>query len=82
MAGAPHQMQYRPQQAMQGQFTQVPGPSQPQGFYPPSTVFQMGQPSPPGPLYIVRAPTAPMTSMQQYQPQDSKTQKLDPPCTT
>ena len=53
---------------MQGQFTQVPGPSQPQGFYPPSTVFQMGQPSPPGPLYIVRAPTAPMTSMQQYQP--------------
>ena len=68
MAGPP-QMQYRPQQAVQGQFPPVSGPSQPQGHfgYQPSTVYQMGQPSPP--VYIVRAPTNPMSGMPQYQAQ-------------
>ena len=60
--------QYRPQQAMQGQFPAVSGHSQPPGpyGYQPSTVYQMGQPSPP--VYILRAPhTAPMSGMPQYQ---------------
>ena len=68
MAGPP-KMQYRPQQAVQGQFPPVSGPSQPQGHfgYKPSTVYQMGQPSPP--VCIVRAPTTPVPGMRQYQAQ-------------
>ena len=59
-------MQYRPQQAIQGQFPPVSGPSPSQGpYYPQTTVYPLGQPSPP--VYIVRAPTAPITGMQQYQ---------------
>ena len=56
MAGPP-QMQYRPQQAVQGQFPKVSGPSQPEGHfgYQPSTVYQMGQPTPRA--FIVRALT-------------------------
>ena len=70
--GGPPQMSYRPQQPMQGQFTPVSGPSQPQGPYgpyPQTTVYPMGQPSP-GPVYIVRAPAAPMTGMPQFQTQN------------
>ena len=63
-------MPYRPQPAMQGQFTPVSGPSQPQGpyGYPQASVYSMGQPSPP--VYIVRAPAAPMTGMPQFQTQN------------
>ena len=63
-------MQYhRPQQPMQGQFAPVSGPSQPQGspYFQPTTVYQVGQPTPP--MYIVRAPPGPMTGMPQYQTQ-------------
>ena len=68
MGGPPH-MQYRPQQAMQGQFPSVSGPSQPQGHYgyQPSNVHPVGQPSPP--VYVIRSPAAPMPGMQQYQTQ-------------
>ena len=69
--GGPPQMQYRPQQAMQGQFPPVSGPSPSQGpyGYPQTTVYPMaGQPTPP--VYIVRAPTAPMTGMPQFPTQD------------
>ena len=68
--GSPAQMQYhRPQQPMQGQFAPVSGPSQPQGspYFQPTTVYQVGQPTPP--MYIVRAPPGPMTGMPQYQTQ-------------
>ena len=68
--GNPAQMQYhRPQQPMQGQFAPVSGPSQPQGspYFQPTTVYQVGQPTPP--MYIVRAPPGPMTGMPQYQTQ-------------
>ena len=68
--GNPGQMQYhRPQQPMQGQFAPVSGPSQPQGspYFQPTTVYQVGQPTPP--MYIVRAPPGPMTGMPQYQTQ-------------
>jgi len=68
--GGPSQMQYRPQQAMQGQFPPVSGPSQlqrPYG-YPQTQVYPMGQSSPP--VYIVRAPSTPMTGMPQYQAQN------------
>ncbi|KAL9970594.1 hypothetical protein ACROYT_G022998 [Oculina patagonica] len=67
MSGPP-QMQFRPQQPMQGQFTPVSA-SQPQGpyGYPQTTVYPMGQPS--QPVYIVRAPAAPMTGMPQFQTQ-------------
>ena len=66
--GGPPQMQYRPQQPMQGQFTPVSGPSQPPGpyGYPPTTVYPMGQP--PAPVYIVRAPAPTMGAMPQYTP--------------
>ena len=62
-------MQYRPQQAMQGQFPPVSGPSQLQGHYgyQPSNVYPMGQPSPP--VYVTTAPAVPMPGMQQYQAQ-------------
>ena len=65
----PPQMKYRPQQAKEGQCPPVSGPSKPQGHfgYQPSTVYQMGQPSPP--VYIVRAPKTPMPGMRQYQAQ-------------
>ena len=63
-------MQFRPQQAMQGEFTPVSGPSQPQGpyGYPKTKAYLMGQPSPP--VYIVRAPTAPITGMPHFQTQN------------
>ena len=65
--------QYRSQQSRQGQFPPVSGPPPSQGpYYPQTTVYPMGQPSPP-PVYIVRAPTAPMTGMPQFQ-----TQNVDP----
>ena len=69
MAGPP-QMPFRPQQAMQGQFPPVSGPSPSQGpyGYPQTTVYPMGQPSPP--VYIVRAPSNPMTGMPPYQAQN------------
>ena len=62
-------MQYRLQQAMQGQFPPVSGPSHPQGHYgyQPSNVYPMGQPWPP--VYVIRAPAAPMPGMQRYQTQ-------------
>ena len=68
--GSPAQMQYhRPQQPIHGQFAPVSGPSQPQGspYIQPTTVYQLGQPTPP--MYIVRAPPGPMTGMPQYQAQ-------------
>lgn len=55
--GGPPQMQFRPQQAMKGQFTPVSGPSQPQ------------QPKS-GHVYIVRAPAAPMPGMPQFRTQN------------
>ena len=59
-------MQHRPQQAMQGQFPPVSGPSPSQGpCYPQMTVCPIGQPSPP--VYVVRAPTASMTGMPQFE---------------
>ena len=66
----PNQMQYRPRQATQGQFAPVSGPSQPQRpyGYPQTTVNPMGQPSPP--VYVTRAPTAPMTGIPQFQAQN------------
>ncbi len=68
MSGSP-QMQYRPQQKMQGQFTPVSGPSQPKGpsGYPQTSVYPMGKPS--QPVYVVRAPAAPMAGMPQFQTQ-------------
>ena len=63
----PPQMQYRPQQPMPGAFPPVSGPSQGPGhfvFTPQQTGYPMGQP--PGPLYILRAPAAPMNTIQQY----------------
>ena len=62
--------QYRPQQTTQGQYTPLSGPSQPQGpdGYPQTTVYHMGQPSPP--VYIVRAPSAAMTGMPEFQTQN------------
>ena len=64
--GGPPQMQYRPWQAMQGQFPPVSGPSTSQGpCYPQMTVCPIGQPSPP--VYGVRAPATPMTEMSQTQ---------------
>ncbi len=56
-------MQYRSRQAMQGQFTPASGPSQPQGpyGYRQTSVYPMGQPSPP--VYVARAPAG----MQQFQ---------------
>ena len=68
--GSPAQMQYhRPQQPMQGQFAPVSGPSQPQGspYFQPTTVYQVGQPTPP--MYIVRPPPGSMTGKPQYQTQ-------------
>ena len=65
----PLQMQYRPQQPMSGAFPPVSGPSQGPGhfvFTPQQTGYPMGQP--PGPLYILRAPAAPMNTIQQYSP--------------
>ena len=62
-------MQYRPQQPMPGGFPPVTGPSQGPGhfvFTPQQTGYPMGQP--PGPLYILRAPAAPMNTIQQYSP--------------
>lgn len=55
----PPQMQYRPRQAMRGQFTPLSGPPQPPGpyGYTQTTVYPMRQPSP-GPVCIVRAPAA------------------------
>ena len=52
---------------MQGPFSPVSGPSQPKGphYCPQTKVFPMGQPSPP--VYIVRAPAAPMTGMPHFQ---------------
>ena len=63
-------MQFRPQQAMQGEFTPVSGPSQPQGpyGYPKTKAYLMGQPS--SPVYIVRAPATPMTGMPHFQTQN------------
>ena len=63
-------MQFRPQQAMQGEFTPVSGPSQPQGpyGYPKTKAYLMGQPS--SPACIVRAPTAPITGMPHFQTQN------------
>ena len=60
---------HRPQQPLQGQFVPVSGPSQPHGspYFQPTTVYQVGQPIPP--MYIVRAPSGPMTGMPQYQAQ-------------
>ena len=67
--GGPPQMQYRPQQAMQGQFPPVSAPSPSQGpYYPQTTVYPIGQPTPP--VYIVRAPTAPMTGMPPFATQN------------
>ena len=68
--GGPPQMQHRPQQAMQGQFPPVSGPSPSrQGpCYPQMTVYPIGQPSPP--VYVVRAPTASMTGMPQFETQN------------
>ena len=66
---SPLQMQYRPQQPTSGAFTPVSGPSQGPGhfvFTPQQTGYPMGQP--PGPLYILRAPAAPMNTTQQYSP--------------
>ena len=60
-------MQYRPQQPMPGAFPPVSGPSQGPGhfvFTPQQIGYPMGQP--PGPLYILRAPAAPMNTIQQY----------------
>ena len=68
--GSPAQMRYhRPQQPLQGQFAPVSGLSQPQGspYFQPTTVYQVGHPTPP--MYIVRAPSGPMTGMPQYQAQ-------------
>ena len=62
-------MQHRPQQPTSGAFTPVSGPSQGPGhfvFTPQQTGYPMGQP--PGPLYILRAPAAPMNTIQQYSP--------------
>ena len=64
---SPLQIQYRPQQPTSGAFTPVSGPSQGPGhfvFTPQQTGYPMGQP--PGPLYILRAPAAPMNTIQQY----------------
>ena len=64
---SPLQIQYRPQQPTSGAFTSVSGPSQGPGhfvFTPQQTGYPMGQP--PGPLYILRAPAAPMNTIQQY----------------
>ena len=70
IAGRPD-MQYRPQQAVKGhfEFPPVSGPSQPQEYfgYQPSTVYQIGQPSPP--MLNVRVPTTPIPRMPQYQAQ-------------
>ena len=68
--GGPPQMHYRPQQAMQGKFPSVSGPSPSQGAYSylSKTVYSTGQPS--SPVHIVRAPTAPMTGMPQFQTQN------------
>ena len=59
--GAP--ARYPTPQAIQGQFTPVPGPSQPQGplLYQSPTGFTMGQP----PMYIIRAPTPGMSQYPQ-----------------
>ena len=68
--GSPAQMRYhRPQQPLQGQFAPVSVSSQPQGspYFQPTTVYQVGQPTPP--MYIERAPPGPMTGMPQYQAQ-------------
>ena len=62
-------MQYRPQQPTSGAFTPVSGPSQGPGHFgytPQQTIYPMGQPS--GPLNIIRAPAAPMNTLQQYSP--------------
>ena len=62
------QMQYRPRQEMQGPFSPVSGPSQPQGphdYSPRRKVQPMGQPS--SPVFIVKAPAAPMTGMPHFQ---------------
>ena len=62
-------MQHRPQQPTSGAFTPVSGPSQGPGhfvFTPQQTKYPMGQP--PGPLYILRTPAAPMNTIQQYSP--------------
>ena len=66
---SPLQIQYRPQQPTSGAFTPVSGTSQGPGhfvFTPQQTGYPMGQP--PGPLYILRAPAAPMNTIQQYSP--------------
>ena len=65
----PLQMQYRPQQPTSGAFTPVSGPSQGPGHFgytPQQTIYPIGQPS--GPLNIIRAPAAPMNTLQQYSP--------------
>ncbi len=66
----PAEMQYRPQQARQGQFSPIFGPSQPQGphDYPQTTkASPTGQLSPPA--VIVTAPAAFMTGMAEFQTQ-------------
>ena len=62
--------QYRHWQATQGQFPPVSGPSQPKGpyGYTQTTVYPIGQPSPP--FYMIRAPTAPIPGMPQFQTQN------------
>ena len=65
----PPQMQYRPQQPTSGAFTPVSGPAQGPGHFgytPQQTIYPMGQLS--GPMYIIRAPAAPMNTLQQYSP--------------
>ena len=55
---------------MQGQFPPVSGPSPSQGpyGYPQTTVYPMGQQPPP--VYVIRAPPAPMTGMPPFQTQN------------
>ena len=68
--GSPAQMRYhRTQQLLQGRFAPVSAPSQPQGspYFQPTTVYQVGQPTPP--MYIAIAPPGPMMGMPHYQAQ-------------
>ena len=72
--GSPAQTQYhRVQQPTQGQFASVSGPSQPlQGSpcFQPTTVYQVGQPTPP--MNFVRAPPGPLTGVRKYQAETFK----------